>query len=152
MRPGVDASPVDLIPGACATIRRASRAVTQLYDQWLRAHGIEGRQFALLAMLERLGEANQKTMGQRLDLDKTTLSRNLKLLKHRGWIETIPADDGRERRVRLTTTGRRQLAAARPTWKKAQAQMRAALSEHDWDTTLRVLNAITVAARRAQRP
>ena len=152
MRPGVDASPVDLLPCACATIRRASRAVTQLYDQWLRAHGIEGPQFALLAMLEGLGETNQTTMGQRFDLDKTTLSRNLKLLKQRGWIETVPGEDGRERRVRLTTTGRRQIAAARPTWKKAQAQMRAALSEHDWDTTLRVLNAITAAARRAQRP
>jgi DNA-binding MarR family transcriptional regulator len=148
----VDASQVDLIPCACATIRRASRAVTQLYDQWLRAHGIEGPQFALLAMLERLGETNQTTMGQRFDLDKTTLSRNLKLLKQRGWIETVPGEDGRERRVRLTTTGRQRIAAARPTWKKAQAQMRAALGEQDWETTLRVLNAITTAARRAQRP
>jgi DNA-binding MarR family transcriptional regulator len=150
--PGADASPVDFLPCACATIRRASRAVTQLYDQWLRVHGIEAPQFALLAVLERLGEANQKTMGQRFDLDKTTLSRNLKLLKQKGWIETVPGGDGRERRVRLTTSGRRQLAVARPTWKKAQAQMRAALSEHDWETTLHVLNAITDAARRAQRP
>jgi DNA-binding MarR family transcriptional regulator len=150
--PTLDASPIDLLPCACATIRRASRAVTQLYDQWLGAHGIEAPQFALLAVLERLGESNQATMGQRFDLDKTTLSRNLKLLKQRGWIETLPGEDGRERRVRLTRAGRRQLAAARPAWKQAQAQMRAALSEHDWDTTLRVLNAITAAARRAQRP
>lgn len=150
--PTLDAAPIDLLPCACATIRRASRAVTQLYDQWLGAHGIEAPQFALLAVLERLGESNQATMGQRFDLDKTTLSRNLKLLKQRGWIETLPGEDGRERRVRLTRTGRRQLAAGRPAWKQAQAQMRAALSEHDWDTTLRVLNAITAAARRAQRP
>jgi DNA-binding MarR family transcriptional regulator len=152
IQPAVDASQVDLIPCACATIRRASRAVTQLYDQWLRAHGIEGPQFALLAMLERFGETNQTTMGQRFDLDKTTLSRNLKLLKQRGWIETVPGEDGRERRVRLTTIGRQRIAAARPTWKKAQAQMRAALGEQDWETTLRVLNGITAAARRAHRP
>jgi hypothetical protein len=54
-----DDSELDALPCACATIRRASRAVTQLYDQWLRAHGIEGPQFVLLTMLERLGEAGR---------------------------------------------------------------------------------------------
>ena len=143
---------VDFVPCACATIRRASRAVTQLYDRWLRDHGIEGPQFALLAMLERAGETNQSMLGQRFDLDKTTLSRNLKLLKQKGWIEPAPGFDARERRVRLTVSGRRRLAAARPAWNKVQARLRAALTEHDWDTTLRVLNAITSAARRAERP
>ncbi len=147
-----DASTVDVVPCACATIRRASRAVTQLYDEWLREYGIEGPQFALLAMLDRLGEANQTTMGQRFDLDKTTLSRNLKLLKRKGWIETVPGADARERRVRLTAVGRRQLAAARPAWKTVQSRLRNALTEHDWDATLHVLNGITAAARRAERP
>jgi DNA-binding MarR family transcriptional regulator len=143
---------VEGIVCACATIRRASRAVTQLYDKWLRDHGIEGPQFALLAMLERLGECNQTTMGQRLDLDKTTLSRNLRLLKQRGWIDVAAGTDARERRVALTTGGRRQLAAAKPAWRKAQAQLRSALNEHDWNTMLRVLDGVTDAARRARRP
>lgn len=148
----MDNAEIDLLPCACATIRRASRAVTQLYEQWLRAHGIEGPQFALLAMMERLGESNQTTMGQRFDLDKTTLSRNLKLLNQKGWIEIVPGADARERRVRLTPDGRQRLAAARPTWQKAQAQLRSALKDRDWDATLHVLNAITKAARRARRP
>ncbi len=132
-------------PPACA-------AVTQLYDQWLRAHGVEGPQFALLAMLDRLGQSNQATLGQRFDLDKTTLSRNLKVLKQKGWIETAAGADARERVVRLTSSGRRRLAAARPTWRKAQGQLQLALDTHDWDTTLRVLDAVTTAARRARRP
>jgi len=143
---------VEGIVCACATIRRASRAVTQLYDTWLRDHGIEGPQFALLAMLERLGECNQATMGQRLDLDKTTLSRNLKLLKQREWITVVPGADARERRVALTADGRRRLSAAKPSWRRAQAQLRSALSEHDWDAMLRVLDGVTGAARRARRP
>lgn len=147
-----DVPNVDFLPCACATIRRASRAVTQLYDQWLRDHGLEGPQFALMAMLDRLGETNQATMGQRFDLDKTTLSRNLKLLKQKGWIESMPGGDARERRVRLTAAGRRRLAAARPAWTKVQERLRSALSEHDWDATLHTLNAITSAARRAERP
>jgi DNA-binding MarR family transcriptional regulator len=143
---------VEGIVCACATIRRASRAVTQLYDRWLRDHGIEGPQFALLAMLERLGECNQTTMGQRLDLDKTTLSRNLKLLKQRGWIDITPGADARERRVALTADGRRRLAAAKPAWRKAQSQLRSGLNEHHWNTMLRVLDGVTYAARRARRP
>ena len=143
---------VESIACACATIRRASRAVTQLYDSWLRDHGIEGPQFALLAMLERLGECNQTTMGQRFDLDKTTLSRNLKLLKQRGWIDLVPGTDARERRATLTPDGRRRLAAARPAWRTAQSHLRSALQGHDWDAMIAVLDGVTHAARQARRP
>ena len=136
---------------ACATARRTSRAVTQFYDSWLRRYGIEGPQFALLAMLERLGPCNQATMGRHFDLDKTTLSRNLKLLKTRRWIEFTAGTDGRERRVALTATGRRRLAAARPAWRSAQHRLRAALGDEHWDTVLRVLDSLTVAARAARR-
>jgi DNA-binding MarR family transcriptional regulator len=143
---------VESIACACATIRRASRAVTQLYDTWLRDHGIEGPQFALLALLERLGESSQTAMARRFDLDKTTLSRNLRLLKQRGWIQIAPGRDARERRVTLTASGRRRLAAARPAWRKAQSQLRSALREHEWDAMLRVLDGVTHAARLAHRP
>lgn len=143
---------LDALPCACAMTRRASRAVTQLYDQWLRPHGIEGPQFALLAMLERLGESNQMELGRRFNLDKTTLSRNLGVLKRRGWIDATAAVDARERRITLTAAGRRQLATSRPAWRTAQARLRASLNGHDWDAVLRALDALTQAARNARRP
>ena len=136
---------------ACATVRRASRAVTQLYDSWLRAHGIEGPQFALLAMLDRLGECNQTAMGHRFDLDKTTLSRNLKLLLQKGWIDVGAGSDARERRVRLTPAGRRRLAAARPAWQQAQDQLQSSMRGVDWTSMMTVLDSVTHAARRARR-
>jgi DNA-binding MarR family transcriptional regulator len=103
-------------------------------------------------MLERLGDCNQATMGERFDLDKTTLSRNLKLLQARGWVEVTRGADARERRVALTTAGRQTLAEARPAWRRAQAHLRSGLDEHDWDTMLRVLDGVTRAARKARRP
>ena len=136
---------------ACATVRRASRAVTQLYDSWLRAHGFEGPQFALLAMLDRVGECNQTTMGHRFDLDKTTLSRNLKLLMQKGWVDVGTGPDARERRVRLTPAGRRRLAAARPAWQQAQDQLRSSMRGVDWTSMLTVLDSVTDAARHARR-
>jgi DNA-binding MarR family transcriptional regulator len=125
--------------------------VTQLYDSWLRHHGIEGPQFALLAMLDRLGECNQATMGRHFDLDKTTLSRNVKLLKQKGWIAIDAGSDARERRVRLTPAGHRRLAAARPAWRQAQEQLRSTMDQDDWNAMWRLFNALTHAARIARR-
>lgn len=145
-------SRVDELACACATVRRAARAVTQFYDSWLRAHGIEGPQFALLAMLDRTGESTQAEMGRRFDLDKTTLSRNVRRLKKRGWIAIASGSDARERRVSLTPAGRHRLRAARPAWRTAQEHLRSSMPEtHDWKNVLRVLDALTHAARHARR-
>ena len=55
-------------------------------DGHLRSSEIEGTQFALLSVLGSEGPCNQAAIGARFALDKTTLSRNVKLLKERGWI------------------------------------------------------------------
>src|SRR5262245_24027178 len=102
-------------------------------------------------MLDRLGECSQAEMGARFDLDKTTLSRNMKLLNERGWIEFAAGSDARERRVRLTPDGRKRLATARPAWREAQEQLRSALRDHDLESVLRSFDAITQAARHAKR-
>jgi DNA-binding MarR family transcriptional regulator len=139
------------LPCACATVRRTSRAVTQLYDSWLRAHGIEGPQFALLAMLDRRGPCSQAALGRHFDLDKTTLSRNLQVLQRTGWIRVVAGDDARERRVTLTPAGRRRFERARPAWRKAQEQLRSALGDAGWESLSTVLDAVTRAAQIAAR-
>ena len=143
------AAPVDL-PCACATARRAARAVTQLYDGHLRAAEIEGTQFALLSVLGSLGPCNQSAIGERFALDKTTLSRNLKLLKNKGWIEAAEASDGRERRYVLTAAGEKRLAAAKPVWRRAQEHLRASMSEKEWDAMWKVFRTLTTAAHTAR--
>src|SRR5712692_345559 len=94
------------LPCACAAARRVARTLTQMYDGWLRSSEIEGPQFALLAILDRHGPCTQTTVGRLFALDKTTLSRNLKLLKRQGWIHVAPGEDARERHVSLTPIGR----------------------------------------------
>jgi DNA-binding MarR family transcriptional regulator len=150
-RTDTDLDTVEELPCACASVRRTARAVTHLYDATLRAHGIEGPQFALLAMLKRFGDCNQAELGRRFDLDKTTLSRNLRLLEQKGWIEFKTGRDARERCVTLTAAGRRRLAAARPAWRQAQNALRSAMQGADWNTAMTALNAMTRAARRARR-
>jgi len=135
---------------ACATTRRASRAITQLYDHWLRPHGIEAPQFAILSLLDALGETNQVTIGAQFGLDKTTLSRNLSLLHTNGWIELTAGADRRERRVTLTKAGRARLTAARPAWRRAQGAMEKALGAKQWRAVFATLDAVTAAAQAAR--
>lgn len=135
---------------ACATVRQAARTVTQLYDHHLRQSDIEAPQFALLSVLQAIGPSSQAAIGQRLAMDKTTLSRNLALLKKKGWIETAPAEDGRERRYVLSAAGRERVAAARPAWRRAQEQLRASMTTKEWNVMFQALRAMTLAARSAR--
>jgi DNA-binding MarR family transcriptional regulator len=126
--------------------------VTQLYDEILRAHEIEGAQFALLAMIGKSGECAQASLAERFDFDKTTMSRNLRLLARKKWIEFARGEDGRERRVRLTSAGRARLAAAQPAWRAAQNRLRGSMTQRDWNAMLTLLGRVTNAARTARSP
>lgn len=135
---------------ACAAARRTARAVTQLYDETLRAHHIEGAQFALLAMIGQSGECTQASLAERFDFDKTTISRNLRLLARKKWIEFARGEDGRERRVRLTAVGQKRLAAAKPAWRAAQDKLRGSMNQRDWNAMLALFGRVTHAARSAR--
>jgi DNA-binding MarR family transcriptional regulator len=134
---------------ACATARQAARALTQLYDARLRATGIEAPQFALMMTLHNEGPESQAAIGRRYAIDKTTLSRNLKVLQRKGWIEASEASDRRERRFTLTAAGRKLLAAARPEWRKSQDELRSSMTPEEWDSMFRVFRMVVRAAERA---
>ena len=106
---------------ALASTRRAARLLTQLYDSHLAEYGIEAGQFALLMMVDAMAERGQAGIAQALGMDKTTLSRNLKVLRKRGWVESeADAGDARRRELSLTGEGRAVLTKARPGWRRAQ--------------------------------
>lgn len=137
------------LPCACASIRRASRAVTQFYDAMLREHGIEAPQFALLTFIDGQGESNQAAIGRALGIDKSTLTRNVQRLDEAGWVKVAGAG-GSERALTLTASGRRRLAAARRGWSAAQARLRGILGARDWSALFVAADAVTAAAQRAR--
>ena len=137
------------LPCACASLRRASRAVTQLYDQELRESGLRVTQFTLLQALELTGKLTQGGLGELLFLDSTTLTRTLRPLLGRGWMRSLPGEDRRERHFQLTPAGRRQLQYARPGWERAQQSLQEALGAWDWQGLQALLLSVAEAARRA---
>jgi len=134
---------------ACASARQAARVLTQLYDRHLRAAGLQAPQFALLMALKQHGPCSQIAIGRRHGLDKTTVSRNLRWLESRGWIASSAADDRRERLFALTPDGRRQVAAALPSWKQAQAQLRSGMTAAEWTAMFQAFRTAGRAARAA---
>src|SRR5438445_8769419 len=112
-----------LSPCVCNTLRMATRAVTQLYDDVLRPSGLRVTQFSILAAIAGIGEANLKQLEDALAIDQTTLTRSLNLLARDGVIERAAHPDGRIKAMRLTSKGRRALEVARPLWAHAQGKV-----------------------------
>jgi len=101
--------------------------------------------------LDAHGSVSQAVLGRRYALDKTTMSRNLKLFERKGWITASAADDKRERRFAITAAGHARLAAARPEWKKAQDQLRAGMTAKQWSAMFEAFRIAARAAQTAQR-
>ena len=121
------------LPCACANLRRAARAVTQLYTHEMQRGGLGPTPLSLLWTLAQHGKSTQKKLGERLALDSTTLTRTLAPLIRKGWIEAGAGHDRRERHLKVTAEGRRQIERARPHWERAQNRLRRVLGDSDWN-------------------
>ncbi len=131
------------LPCLCASLRRAARALNQLYEEGLRPLGLRGSQFTILQTLSLAGEVSQGELGQMLAMDSTTLTRTLAIMKRQGWITQRRGEDRRVTLVRLSSAGRAQLERALPSWEKAQARVRKKLGAHPWDELMRASNDVT---------
>ncbi len=137
------------LPCACANLRRAARAVTQLYDEGLRDSGLRSTQFTLLQVLSIAGRISQGRLGDLLSLDSTTLTRTLRPLVGKGWVRSVAGVDRRERLYQLTPEGRRELERARPAWARAQERLRKVLGDASFERLQSALLEVAEAARQA---
>ncbi len=132
------------LPCVCASMRRATRAVTRLYDRELRAAGLRSTQFTLLQALHLAGTLMQRDLDSLLSLDSTTLSRSLQPLVEAGWVKSERGEDRRERHLRLTASGERKYQDALPGWRRAQNQLTKTIGR-DWERLERDLRQIAGA-------
>jgi DNA-binding MarR family transcriptional regulator len=110
----------------CTKLRSLTRRITAVYDRALAVAGMRVTQYSLLAHLRRLRGASMSELADALDMDRTTLTRNLKPLIDARWVEILPSEqDGRMRTVHITTAGDLQFQAARAHWRRAQAEVNA---------------------------
>jgi DNA-binding MarR family transcriptional regulator len=136
-------SSLPALPCLCASFRRATRALTQHYDEAMRPTGLRATQFTLLQALSLTGEVTQGRLGQILAMDSTTLTRTLEIMTRRGWVAKKQGKDRRERRVGLTKAGQAQFERALPRWDKLQADLRRRLGAEPWDSLMQLTRNVT---------
>jgi DNA-binding MarR family transcriptional regulator len=107
----------------CNNLRRAARLVTNYSDKLLEPTGLRSSQLTILVVLYRAGIQTINEMAKILDLDRTTLTRNLKPLARHGLLAIAPGSDQRTRVVALTPAGEAALIKALPLWEQAQSHM-----------------------------
>ena len=115
--PGIDLTGT----GTCASFnfRRTARAVTRLYDQAFEPFGIRSTQFAILTGVAKTQPVSISALGEVLMIDRTTLTRSLRLLKKQGLLALSERSIKRQRFVSLTSKGVSTLAACIPAWREA---------------------------------
>lgn len=112
---------------ACFNLRKATRAVTQLYDDALRPAGLRCTQFSLLTLLKASGTVSMTGLAEDAVMDRTTLARNLEVLQRDGLVRIRPGEDARVREIELTRAGVAKLEEAFPLWREAQRTVRTGL-------------------------
>jgi DNA-binding MarR family transcriptional regulator len=105
----------------------ANRKLSALYDDALTPVGINIAQFSLLRNVERRQPVSLTELARHLELDRSTLGRNVRVLERLGMLSFGRGDDHREALVLLTEEGAQTLRAALPLWQACQESVSARL-------------------------
>ncbi len=126
-------------PCACGRLRRATRSLTQLYDDLMAPSGLRVTQFSLLRTLERTGPQRMTALASTALLDRTALTRTLDPLVAQGLVAIGPGRDARTREAALTREGIAAIRRAEPHWKRAQAMVAKRLGPAKLDALIATL-------------
>jgi DNA-binding MarR family transcriptional regulator len=133
---------------ACLNVRKASRFITSLYDEYLKPVGLRATQLSLLMVLEQAGSVTITSLSELLLMDRTTLPRDLKPLERQGWVSIAEGEDRRKRFITLTPDGRDLLKRALPLWEQAQIRIRDYMGDDRYKGLLGQLSDVVKLNRR----
>ena len=132
---------------ACFNLRRAARQMTQHFNAKFEASGLNATQFVILAVLQAAGPLGLSALAQQVALDPSTMTRNLAVLRRKGWVAVARGDDRRVRQAALTSKGKTRLASAYPAWIEAQASVSDPFGDKRYRAVLESLAELTRPAR-----
>jgi DNA-binding MarR family transcriptional regulator len=112
-------------PQSCTNLklRQLNRMATRHYDRYIAESGLKTTQYSLLSHVVRLGPIRPGDLAKRMQMDASTLTRNLQPLVAQGWLSVGAGDDARSRLVEVTEAGRAKQAEGQRAWKRAQSAL-----------------------------
>ena len=138
-------------PCTCAMARRTARHLTREYDRALKPAGLKLTQYSVLANLVRSGGMSITALAERLAMDRTTMTRNLRPLERTGWIMVRDGPDGRSRSVNITGAGKGIYDRAQPLWQAAERAVRRSMGQKDVAALRRLLDTALAATATKDR-
>ena len=109
-------------PQGCTNLklRQLGRIVTRHYDRYLASAGLKNTQYALLSHVVKLGPIRPGDLARRMQMDASTLTRNLQPMVAQGWLKIGEGEDARSRLVCATAQGQEKRTQGQRAWKQAQ--------------------------------
>lgn len=107
----------------CIILRQASRRVTALYDEALAPLGINIAQFSALRNINRKAPVSLTDLAEAMELDRSTVGRNMKVLERMGLVVFATGEDQREALLSLTGEGHALLERGNPIWDEIQNRL-----------------------------
>ena len=140
----LDGSVAEVIAVDCLAVRvrLLSRTITGIYDQALRPLGLTVGQMNILVVVANLGPVSPCGVARRLNMEKSTLSRNVERMRAHGWLTVSPGETGRQQALEIGRAGRRLLKQSLPLWKQAQSRAEALLGRRGAQSIHRAADAI----------
>jgi DNA-binding MarR family transcriptional regulator len=132
-------------PCACSQVRRLARKLSSLYDIHLAPVDLTITQYSLLANIERAGQLSHNVLADKVGMERTTLTRNLRPLTRAKWVVAGTGKDRRQHVLQLTAAGRRKLVRSLPLWEEAQRQFLSQIGSE----SLQELRALLTSAESA---
>jgi len=127
---------------ACFNLRRAARLVTQRFDQAFRELGLRATQLSVLVAVFNVPDIPVSRLALALGMERTSLTRNLKVLERKGLVYGKEGEDKRERRINITQDGVLVLEKAFPLWRTVQSEVEDALGSEKWGSLLSGLHEV----------
>lgn len=113
------------LPKGCTNLklRQLGRMVNRHYDHHLSAMGLKSTQYALLSFVVKLGPIRPSDLARHLQMDASTLTRNLQPMVAQGWLRVGAGENARSRLIEATAEGEALRAEAHRAWKAAQTAL-----------------------------
>ena len=134
----------DLIAGECLAVRvrLLNRTISAIYDDALRPLGLTAGQLNILVLIEKRGPLSPGEVARRLNMEKSTVSRNIERMRKNGWVTATSSGSGRGQELALTGQGKTLLEQSVPAWEEAQTRARAVLGQRGAESIHSLGNAV----------
>ena len=140
--------PEDLMRHPGHLMRRAVQVMNLLWDEEV-SHTITSPQFAALNALYAEPKLDQRTLGERVSLDRSTMAEVVARLSDRGLIQTArDTRDGRRKTITLTTKGLHTVRQLIPRTHAMTDRLVGALDSRQRDSLLSLLTEVVGANER----